>query len=125
MSMDICGCPMMANRLSHFFASVFRRLSAWSLAPKTLHTKLTALSTWRKVLLTYPICVMCGGIWQNPFFACIVGSLYWVGFAGFVLFLTAPRHPERQWLYVTLGITGVFVMIMWLEILQRTIPWYI
>jgi len=111
----------MSNRL----AWVVKRLSAWSLAPKTLHTKLMALSTWRKVILTYPICVLCGGIWQNPFFAIIVGSLYWVGFAGFVLFLTAPRHPERQWVYAALGVTGVLVMVLWLEILRWTVPFYV
>jgi hypothetical protein len=116
---------MMSNRLSHFFASVFRRFAALSLEPKTLHTKLTALSTWRKVLLAYPICVLCGGVWQNPFFVVLVGSLYWVGFAGFVLFLTAPRHPERQWIYAVLGITSVFVMIMWLEILRLIFPFYV
>jgi len=96
-----------------------------SLAPKTLHTKILALSIWRKVLLAYPICVLCGGVWQNPFFAVLVGSLYWVGFAGFVLFLTAPRHIEKQWAYAALGATGVLVMILWLEILRWTFPFYV
>jgi hypothetical protein len=124
MSVDIWVCPMM-SKVPHFFASVFRRLSALSASPKVLLDRLLALSTWRKVLLAYPICVMWGGIWQNPFFAVLVGSLYWVGFAGFVLFLTAPRHQDKQWTYVALGATGVLVMILWLEILRWTFPFYV
>ncbi|MDR0471971.1 MAG: hypothetical protein LBH79_09685 [Nitrososphaerota archaeon] len=75
--------------------------------------------------MTYPICVLCGGIWQNPFFAILVGSLYWLGFAGFITFLTAPRHPAKQWTYIALGITGVLVMVLWIEILCNLFPYYV
>jgi hypothetical protein len=116
---------MRANKFSHLFSLLLQRLSALSLAPKTLHKQFLALSVWRKVLLAYPVCVMCGGVWQNPFFALIVGSFYWIGIAGFVMFITAHRHPGKQWQYAALGLTGIFVMVLWLEILRLTFPVYV